>query len=66
MPIEGYRETPGLFFTERCSKAIQLFPIAPRDEKNMDDLNTESEDHLPDEVRYQLWHTRKQAKRRRF
>ena len=66
VPVDGYREEPGLFFTERCSAALRLIPTAPRDEKNMDDLNTDSEDHVCDETRYRLWHTRKQAKQRKF
>ena len=66
VPINGFRESPGLFFTERCINAVQQIPVLPRDEKNMDDVSDSSEDHIADSIRYRLWHTRKQAKRRSF
>ena len=53
VPIEGRaREEKGMFITERCKDFQRMFPVAPRDEKDSDDLDTDSEDHLPDEVRY--------------
>ena len=66
IPVSGYRESPGLFFTERCVSALRTVPVAPRDEKNLDDVNTDSEDHTVDEIRYRLWHTRKQPTQRKF
>ena len=46
------RENPGLFFFSNCVDAINLLPTLPRDEKNPDDVDTDSEDHIGDEVRY--------------
>lgn len=47
-------EGPGLFFTEACKSAKALLPITPRDEDKPDDVDTTSEDHLQDEIRYRL------------
>jgi hypothetical protein len=49
---EGMREHPGIYFCRRCEDAIRLLPVTPRDEKNLDDVETRCEDHLQDEVRY--------------
>lgn len=54
----GLREAPGVFACERCSQYRRIMPNVPRSEKNMDDVDTEAEDHLPDEVRYRLYRKR--------
>lgn len=54
IPKDGFREEPGVFFCERCDDALRLFPVMPRDTKDPDDVDTKSEDHLGDEVRYML------------
>jgi Terminase large subunit, T4likevirus-type, N-terminal len=46
------RTEPGLFCFENCKDFINLFPTLPRDEDDLDDVDTESEDHIGDEVRY--------------
>jgi hypothetical protein len=46
------REKPGLFITKECDQFLRTVPVLPRDEKDMDDVNTEAEDHVADEVRY--------------
>jgi hypothetical protein len=46
------REKPGLFVFTNCSSFIETVPVLPRDEKNMDDIDTDAEDHVADEVRY--------------
>lgn len=46
------RENPGLFVFENCGAFIETLPVLPRDEKNLDDVNTDAEDHVADEVRY--------------
>lgn len=46
------RELPGMFIFDCCKMFIDLFPTLPRDEQDMDDVDTESEDHIGDEVRY--------------
>jgi hypothetical protein len=48
------RENPGMFVFDNCKMFIDLFPVLPRDEEDMDDVDTESEDHIGDEVRYKI------------
>jgi len=50
----GPRERPGLFVTTDCQHFIRTVPVLPRDEKDMDDVNTDAEDHVADEVRYYI------------
>lgn len=52
MPIP--REHPGMFIFNTCTMFIDLFPILPRDEVDQDDVDTDAEDHIGDEVRYKL------------
>jgi len=47
-------EGPGLFFTKSCKYARKFLPDTPRDEDNPDDVDTETEDHLQDELRYRV------------
>ncbi len=55
-PNEGMpRETPGLFVVgEECDQFLRTFPSLPRSEKDMDDVDTDAEDHIGDEVRYRV------------
>lgn len=46
------RELPGLFVFNTCEQFIRTVPVLPRDEKDLDDVNTEAEDHVADDVRY--------------
>ena len=48
------RESPGLFVFEDCKQFIRTVPVLARDEKNMDDIDTNAEDHICDEVRYRV------------
>lgn len=48
------REKPGLFIFNTCRMFIDLVPVLPRDEKDPDDVDTDAEDHIGDEVRYKL------------
>jgi len=47
-------EEPGLFVFETCRQWLRTVPTLVRDEKNPDDVDTESEDHAADETRYRL------------
>jgi hypothetical protein len=47
-------EGPGLFFMDNCRAAISTLPTLPRDENDPDDVDTEAEDHVYDEVRYRV------------
>lgn len=53
-PDEGFREHPGLFVLEWCTDFIRTVPTLPRCDKDLDDVNTDAEDHAGDEVRYRL------------
>lgn len=49
------RENPGLFVVgERCPQWIRTVLSLPRDEKDPDDVDTDSEDHAGDETRYRV------------
>jgi hypothetical protein len=56
LPKDGAkaREKPGLFVFSNCEQFLRTVPVLPRDEKDMDDVDTEAEDHVGDEVRYRL------------
>ena len=47
-------EGPGLYFTRNCLASINTLPTLPRDETNMDDVDSEAEDHPYDMVRYRV------------
>lgn len=46
------REKPGLFVCDRCAQFQDTVPYLPRLDKDMDDIDTEAEDHIADETRY--------------
>ncbi len=46
------REKPGMFAFNTCTHFADLFPVLPRDEDDLDDVDTDAEDHIGDEVRY--------------
>lgn len=55
VPAEkGARENPGLFISSACKQFIRTVPVLPRDQIKLDDVDTESEDHVADEVRYRV------------
>lgn len=56
-PKGGPREHPGLFAFDTCTHYQELFPTLPRDEENPDDVDTDAEDHIGDEVRYMVLDT---------
>lgn len=58
VPMSGYREDPGIFICDRCVDSIEQIPALPRDIKNQDDVDTESQDHIGDEVRYRVMKSR--------
>ena len=47
-------EGGGIYFMSHCRAAISTLPVLPRDEKNTEDVDTKSEDHVYDEVRYRV------------
>jgi len=48
------RENPGMFVTSDCIHFLRTVPSIPRDDKDLDDVNTQSEDHTADETRYRV------------
>lgn len=47
------RENPGLYiFKGRCEQFKRTVPVLARDEKDLDDVDTDAEDHIADESRY--------------
>ena len=54
-PVQGGpREVPGLFVFDRCDQFLETFPTLPRSDKDLDDVDTDAEDHIGDEVRYRV------------
>jgi hypothetical protein len=54
---EGYpREEPGMFVFDSCVDFIRTVPSLPRDDKDLDDVDTDAEDHIADETRYFVRH----------
>lgn len=54
----GPREDPGIFVFRSCQDGfIRTIPTLPRSTKDMDDVDTDSEDHVADEVRYVILST---------
>ena len=48
------REEPGIFIFENCTHFMRTVPVLPRDEKDLDDVDTKAEDHVADEARYRV------------
>lgn len=55
-PVAGApRERPGLFVVaQQCPQFLRTVLSLPRDEKDLDDVDTDAEDHIADEVRYRV------------
>jgi len=47
-------EGAGLYFMSNCRIAISVLPTLPKDEDNPEDVDTEAEDHVWDEIRYRV------------
>ena len=55
VPEEGLpRESPGIFIFRGCQQFIRTVPVLSRSDKNMDDVDTDTEDHVGDETRYTM------------
>jgi hypothetical protein len=53
-PRIGPREFPGIFIGARCEEFRRTVPVLSRDEKDPDDVDTDTEDHIGDESRYMV------------
>ena len=47
-------KNPGLYIMENCRHALSILPVIPRDDDNPDDVDTDSEDHIYDDLRYRV------------
>jgi hypothetical protein len=50
---------PGIYFMQNCNAAISTLSVLPRDEKNVDDVDSASEDHIYDDTRYRILNLRR-------
>lgn len=55
----GLDECPMLHVFETCSNLIRTLPALPHDDKKVEDVDTDAEDHAPDALRYALMALRK-------
>lgn len=53
--VEGPRQEASLFVTQRCDQWLRIVPALPRDDKDLDDVDTDAEDHAGDETRYRVY-----------
>lgn len=53
--LNDEREQPGFFLTDQCPQWRRTVPVLPRDSRNMDDVDTNAEDHIGDEWRYRIY-----------
>lgn len=51
-------ENPGMWIFDTCREWIRTVPTLMRDEHNIEDIDTKSEDHIADETRYVAQTTR--------
>lgn len=58
---KDHPEAPGLWIMENCRAALATLPTLPRDEENPDDVDSDAEDHIYDEVRYRVLHSKRDA-----
>jgi len=52
LQIDEFTEEPRLVFFDTCTNVISQLPSIPLDKKNPEDVDTKSEDHLYDALRY--------------
>lgn len=50
--VKDYPESPGLWIMEDCTSVISHLPILARDDKNIEDIDTNQPDHDYDVIRY--------------
>jgi hypothetical protein len=52
LQVDDFTEEPRIVFFNTCTNIIAQLPIIPLDKKNPEDIDTKSEDHLYDALRY--------------
>jgi hypothetical protein len=58
---KDHPENPALYVMAHCRAAIAQLPVLPRDARNPDDVDTASEDHLYDAIRYRVLAAKRQV-----
>lgn len=58
-------DEPGLYAFETDTEFWRMIPVAPRDKKKIEDIDTDWEDHLADETRYRCQEVRRTVKLQR-
>lgn len=53
---------PMLYIMANCRDFLRTVPMLPRDERNWDDIDTDTEDHVADELRYMTMWRPKEAR----
>ena len=48
------KEGPAIYFMNNCKASIETLPPLPRDDDNLDDVDSDAEDHIYDAVRYRV------------
>ena len=51
-------ELPGLYIFDNCNHFIRTVPTLPRSERDIEDVDTNAEDHIADESRYRIYQKR--------
>jgi hypothetical protein len=59
--LQSPMEEPGYFVFNTCQQFIRTIPDLPRSERDMEDVDTDAEDHIADEVRYRCTNVRRVA-----
>ena len=52
LQVDPFTEEPRLVITSNCTNLIAQLPILPLDKNNPDDIDTKSQDHFYDSLRY--------------
>lgn len=52
--LESPMEDPGIFICDCCRDTIAQLPVLPRDSNKPDEVDTDAEDHIFDELTYEL------------
>lgn len=64
--IDNSRDAKHLYFTTDCPNLIRTIPLQQRDDKKVEDIDTNLEDHLCDILRYRILKLNQQIKMRKI
>lgn len=59
--LQAPMEEAGLFVFDNCRHFTRTVPVLPRSDGNPDDVDTDAEDHIADEMRYRILQPRRDA-----